>query len=256
MYTCCVLFEILCKEFYFRWLILFGGGLIALFGAHLIHYDGAGGLATIIMAFVASMQWRKEGWGDHNPVSKTFQRMWIILQPVIFALIGTEIQIDKINLETLGYSILVLMLALVVRMVGTYIAVLGAGLNTKEKIFMAFAWLPKATVQAALGPIFLDNVLRFEESKFDQLGNREEWIGMGNDILTLAVLSILITAPLGAVSILALGPRLLERDENFKAEMNAHDVEEKRRQINAATMEAASGVVNGFVTIINSELSD
>merc|ERR1712110_402141 len=217
---------------FFRWLILFGGGLIALFGAHLIHYDGAGGLATIIMAFVASMQWRKEGWGDHNPVTKTFQRMWIILQPVIFALIGTEIQIDKINFNTLGYSILVLVIALVIRMIGTYTAVLGAGLNTKEKIFMAFAWLPKATVQAALGPIFLDNVLRFKESKFDQLGDRDVWIGMGNDILTLAVLSILITAPLGAVSILALGPRLLERDENFKAgddseEMNDHDIEEK-----------------------------
>merc|ERR1712002_789899 len=53
-----------------RFLILFSGGLIALFGAHLIHYDGAGGLATIIMAFVAGMRWRKEGWGDHNPVSK------------------------------------------------------------------------------------------------------------------------------------------------------------------------------------------
>jgi len=217
---------------FFRWLILFGGGLIALFGAHLIHYDGAGGLATIIMAFVASMQWRKEGWGDHNPVTKTFQRMWIILQPVIFALIGTEIQIDKINFNTLGYSILVLVIALVIRMIGTYTAVLGAGLNTKEKIFMAFAWLPKATVQAALGPIFLDNVLRFKESKFDQLGDRDVWISMGNDILTLAVLSILITAPLGAVSILALGPRLLERDENFKAgddseEMNEHDIEEK-----------------------------
>ena len=103
---------------------------------------------------------------------------------------------------------------------------------------MAFAWLPKATVQAALGPIFLDNVLRFKESEFDQLGDREEWISMGNDILTLAVLSILITAPLGAVSILALGPRLLDRDENFKAsddseEMKDHDVEVKPRQINA-----------------------
>ena len=64
-----------------------------MFGAHLIHYDGAGGLATIIMAFVAGMQWRKEGWGDHNPVMKTFKRMWIILEPVIFALIGTEIQV-------------------------------------------------------------------------------------------------------------------------------------------------------------------
>merc|ERR1711997_720889 len=135
---------------FFRWLILFGGGLIALFGAHIIHYDGAGGLATIIMAFVAGMQWRREGWGDHNPVTKTFQRMWIILQPVIFALIGTEIQIHKINLQTLGLSIAVLVVALVIRMIATYGAVSGGNLNRKEKVFMAFAWLPKATVQAAL----------------------------------------------------------------------------------------------------------
>jgi len=209
---------------FFRWLILFGGGLIALFGAHLIHYDGAGGLATIIMAFVAGMQWRKEGWGDHNPVTKTFQRMWIILQPVIFALIGTEIQIHKINLETLGYSILVLFIALVIRMIGTYVAVMGGELNVKEKIFMAFAWLPKATVQAALGPIFLDNVLKVADDKWgdDGLGDKAEWTAMGNDILTLAVLSILITAPLGAVSILALGPKLLEKDPNFKSN-NADD---------------------------------
>ena len=198
---------------YCRWLILFGGGLIALFGAHLIHYDGAGGLATIIMAFVAGIQWRREGWGDHNPVTKTFQRMWIILQPVIFALIGTEIQVDKINFQTLGMSILVLFIALIIRMVGTYVAVMGGELNVKEKIFMAFAWLPKATVQAALGPIFLDNVKALNAADFEQLGDQAEWLQMGNDILTLAVLSILITAPLGAVSILALGPRLLEQDE-------------------------------------------
>merc|ERR1712004_50991 len=217
---------------FFRWLVLLGGGLIALFGAHLIHYDGAGGLATIILAFVAGMQWRKEGWGDHNPVMKTFKRMWIILEPVIFALIGTEIQVHKIDFAVLGYSLIVLIGALVIRMIGTYFAVTCGTLTTKEKIFMAFAWLPKATVQAALGPIFLDNVLRFKESKFDQLGDRDVWISMGNDILTLAVLSILITAPLGAVSILALGPRLLERDENFKAgddseEMNERDIEGK-----------------------------
>merc|ERR1712079_902787 len=159
---------------FFRWLILFGGGLIALFGAHLIHYDGAGGLATIIMAFVAGIQWRREGWGDHNPVTKTFQRMWIILQPVIFALIGTEIQVDKINFQTLGMSILVLFIALIIRMVGTYVAV-GGELNVKEKIFMAFAWLPKATVQAALGPIFLDNVKALNAADFEQLGDQAEW---------------------------------------------------------------------------------
>jgi len=186
---------------FFRFLILFSGGLIALFGAHLIHYDGAGGLATIIMAFIAGMRWRKEGWGDHNPVSKTFRKMWIILEPIIFALIGTEIQIDKIDPATLGLGVLVLMLALVLRMVGTYFAVSCGNLTPKEKVFMAFAWLPKATVQAALGPIFLDNSLK------NGLG--KEYIETGEQILTLAVLSILITAPLGAVSILALGPKLL-----------------------------------------------
>jgi len=203
---------------FFRWLILLGGGLIALFGAHLIGYDGAGGLATIIMAFVASMKWRKEGWGDHNPVSKTFKRMWIILEPVIFALIGTEIQVDKINPETLGKSIAVLVIALVIRMIGTYFAVSGGDLNMKEKIFMAFAWMPKATVQAALGPIFLDKVMKWPEDKWDNLGDKAEWEEMGNDILTLAVLSILITAPLGAISILGLGPKLLESDKKDKNE--------------------------------------
>merc|ERR1712117_268632 len=198
---------------FFRRLILLGGGLIALFGAHLIHYDGAGGLASIIMAFVAGMEWRKEGWGDHNPVMKTFKRMWIILEPVIFALIGTEIQVDKINPNTLGLSIVVLLIALVVRMVGTYFAVTCGTLTTKEKIFMAFAWLPKATVQAALGPIFLDNVLKTADKDWEVLGNKEEWTQMGNDILTLAVLSILITAPVGAVCILGLGPKLLTSDD-------------------------------------------
>jgi len=186
---------------FFRWIILFGGGLIALYGAHLIHYDGAGGLAAIILAFVASLQWRKEGWSDHNPVSNTFTKMWIILEPIIFALIGTEIQVDKIDPTKVGLGVLVLVGALFLRMIGTYFAVSCGNLNMKEKIFMAFAWMPKATVQAALGPIFLDNALKY---------GRTELEPMGGEILTLAVLSILITAPLGAVAILALGPKLLD----------------------------------------------
>merc|ERR1712183_1260545 len=206
-----------------RWLVLLGGGLIALFGAHLIHYDGAGGLATIILAFVAGMQWRKEGWGDHNPVMKTFKRMWIILEPVIFALIGTEIQVHKIDFAVLGYSLIVLVGALVIRMIGTYFAVTCGTLTTKEKIFMAFAWLPKATVQAALGPIFLDNVLK--NNLNGDVVNPET----GQSILTLAVLSILITAPLGAIAILALGPLLLTNDDAPK-ELDEVDAEQQQQQ--------------------------
>ena len=67
-------------------------------------------------------------------------------------------------------------------------------------------------MQAALGPVFLDMVLKQTSADWEVLGDKKEWLGMGNDILTLAVLSILITAPLGAVSILALGPKLLTKD--------------------------------------------
>ena len=154
--------------------------------------------------------------------------MWIILEPVIFALIGTEIQIDKINMSTLGLSIALLLIALVVRMIGTYFAVCGGELTVKEKIFMAFAWLPKATVQAALGPIFLDNVLKQTPEQWKLLGDKEEWTNMGNDILTLAVLSILITAPIGAVCILGLGPKLLESNlPEEQGDEQDEDVESK-----------------------------
>merc|ERR1719183_1045656 len=128
------------------------------------------------------MQWRKEGWGDHNPVMKTFKRMWIILEPVIFALIGTEIQVHKIDFAVLGYSLIVLVGALVIRMIGTYFAVTCGTLTTKEKIFMAFAWLPKATVQAALGPIFLDNVFKVPKTLWDTPENKAAWIESGRNI--------------------------------------------------------------------------
>jgi len=186
---------------------------------------------------------------------KTFKRMWIILEPVIFALIGTEIQVDKIDFQTLGYSILVLAGALIIRMIGTYFAVTCGTLNTKEKIFMAFAWLPKATVQAALGPIFLDSVLKLKDSHWmditpdvcedegwiegtdilecshavegDWEATKDLWVDWGNNILTLAVLSILITAPLGAISILALGPKLLESDKGEKGGAGSHSSDEE-----------------------------
>lgn len=150
--------------------------------------------------------------------------MWIVLEPIIFALIGTEIQIDKIDGETLGLGILVLVLALVLRMAGTFVAVMGGNLNVRERIFMAFAWMPKATVQAALGPLALDMAKRATDPD-------PNLIRVGEQILTLAVLAILITAPLGSVSILALGPKLLEsKQEGGGGEEDAEMGEEGRRK--------------------------
>jgi len=208
---------------FFRWCVVFGGGLIACYGSHLVHYDGAGSLAAIILAFVAMVQWRREGWTDHNPVSNAFGKMWIILEPILFALIGSEVQVDKIDPQSAGKGLAVLATALIFRMLGVVFAVSGGNLNKKEKIFMAFAWLPKAAVQAAIGPVFLDNARKF---------NKPEWEPMGREILTLAVLSILITAPLGAISIVFLGPRLLEKQDRSAAQ--GHHLQEEDQGSKAA----------------------
>jgi len=209
---------------FFRWLILLGGGLIALFGSHLIDFDAAGGLATIIMAFVAGIEWRREGWDSNNPVSKTFHKMWIILEPAVFALIGTEIEIKNINPKTLGLSILVLVIALMVRTLVNFRVVKSIKFNAREKIFMAIAWMPKATMH---GPIFLDNVLKHHEHHWDNPGDKEMYTAIGNDILTMAVLSILITAPLGAFATLELGPKMLESNQQTKNMKTEEDAEKK-----------------------------
>ena len=230
---------------FFRWLIIFSGGLIAMFGSKIIKYEGAGGLATVIMALTAGIGWRRGGWNEHNPVSDTFGRMWIILEPVLFALIGTELQVDKIDAERLGLSVCILVLALLFRMFATYCSVFGGDLNQKEKMFMTVAWIPKATVQAALGPIFLESVRKADNSfwdtdskqddwissnpennstNWDPLIVKEQWEGWGKDILTLAVVSILITAPLGAILISSLGVKLLDIDENRSRKHNENSL--------------------------------
>ena len=101
----------------------------------------------------------------------------------------------------------------------------GGNLNHKEKIFKALALIPKGTVQAALGPLFLDNIRNSDDSiwifldkmdnepEIDHLEIEDMWEGWGKDILTVSVLSILITAPLGAVLITSLGPKLLASEE-------------------------------------------
>ena len=149
---------------FFRWIILSAGGLFALFGAHMIHYDGAGGLACVIMAFVASIQWRREGWGDHNPVTDIYNKVWIILSPVIFSLIGTNINAEKMDGATVGLGVAVLFCCFVTRSFFTYWSAVCGGLDTKEKLFLSISWLPKATVQAALG-IYI-SFLRIASDKF------------------------------------------------------------------------------------------
>ena len=136
---------------FFRWLLLLCGGLISIFGTKVIGYEGAGGVATVVGAYLANKKWRELGWEEHNDTEKNLKKMWIVLSPVIFGLVGTEVQIDKLNGHTVALGFAVLIITVVVRTIAAYFSMWTRKFNWKEMLFLALAWVSKATVQAAIG---------------------------------------------------------------------------------------------------------
>ena len=103
-------------------------------------------------------------------------------------------QINRLNPSTIGMGVLVLVIGLSLRVLASFAAVSFGDISLKERFFVALAWLPKATVQAALGPLALDNAKTLDRD------DKDDMIRYGDIVLTIAVLVILITAPIGAIA--------------------------------------------------------
>jgi len=186
-----------------RFLLLSFGGLFVLFGSHAIEWGATGALGCIVFPFVAALRWKKGDWDhEHNPVGTALSFIWRIIEPFLFGLVGSEIRLEYLVPSIVGMGLATLFIALALRMVACLLAAWTAGFTLKEQIFVTFAGLPKATVQAAIGPVALAYVRKHA------MGPELEEHGI--QVLTVAVLSILITAPLGATAIAMLAPRLLD----------------------------------------------
>jgi len=112
-----------------------------------------------------------------------FEKIWVIAEIMLFVLVGAALQISI--LKDVGlFAVLLILSALVFRIIGVYVALIGTKLNMAEKLFVAISYTPKATVQAAIGSMPL------------ALG-----IPSGHIILSVAVLAIVLTAPIGAILI-------------------------------------------------------
>ncbi|PKK94005.1 MAG: potassium transporter [Tenericutes bacterium HGW-Tenericutes-6] len=123
-----------------------------------------------------------------------FEKIWVIAEIMLFVLVGAVLNITII--PKIGiYAVMLIILALLGRVMAVFLALLKSNLSSKERLFVAFSYLPKATVQAAIGAIPLS------------LG-----VPMGDLILSIAVLSILITAPLGAYLMDRTYQKLLTHD--------------------------------------------
>mgnify|MGYP000755640158 FL=1 len=128
-------------------------------------------------------------------LSQKYEKLWIASEVFLFVLVGATVNINYLG--NMGIKALIVIFgALIFRMAGVFVCLIKTELNKKERLFTMMAYTPKATVQAAIGGIPL--ALNF---------------ACGETVLTIVVLAIVITAPLGAFAMDLSYKKLLRRNE-------------------------------------------
>ena len=129
-------------------------------------------------------------------LSEKFGKLWLAAEVILFVLVGAAVDI-RYTLEAGIAAVAMIFAALIFRGIGVSLCLVKTSLSFKERLFCIIAYLPKATVQAAIGSVPL------------AMG-----LPCGKIVLSVAVLAILITAPLGAIGIDSAYKKLLTHDEN------------------------------------------
>ncbi|MCM1227854.1 MAG: cation:proton antiporter [Clostridium sp.] len=151
----------------------------------------SGLLGVVAMACVIKL---KSNRSVSEKLSQKFGKLWIAAEILLFVLVGAAVDI-RYTLSAGISAILMIFTALIFRAVGVLLCMIKTDLTWKERLFCVIAYLPKATVQAAIGSVPLS------------LG-----LPCGKIVLSVAVLAILITAPLGAIGIDICSKRFLSKE--------------------------------------------
>lgn len=135
-----------------------------------------------------------------HELSAKLGKIWVFAEIVLFSMVGAQVKFQAAADAGLR-GVALILLALAARSVGTWFCLVGSGLNLREKLFVVISYLPKATVQAAIGSAPLAVMV-----------SRGMPAAPGETILAVAVMSIVLTAPLGAWAISWAGGALLTKD--------------------------------------------
>jgi NhaP-type Na+/H+ or K+/H+ antiporter len=144
-------------------------------------------LGVMTIGFIIMEKYQEVG----QRLAAKFNKIWVFAELLLFVLIGAEVDIN-LALESGLLGLLIISVGLVARSIGVLISLINTDFNWRERMFCVIAYLPKATVQAAIGAVPL-----------------AAGVESGELILAFAVLSIIITAPLGALGIKLTGNRWL-----------------------------------------------
>jgi NhaP-type Na+/H+ or K+/H+ antiporter/CBS domain-containing protein len=164
---------------------------------HLEHFlPFASLLAVMSIGFIVL---EKSEYMAHE-ISAKLNRLWVFAEILLFTLVGAQVNLGVAFASGAGGAI-VIFLGLIARSIGTYVCLIGSEFSMPERFFVVISYIPKATVQAAIGgaPILAMRLAGMNTAP-------------GDVILATAVLSILLTAPLGAWAITYYGNRVLEAE--------------------------------------------
>lgn len=198
---------------------------------------GAGTLGVLTCSFVASLKWPHE---QVHAVGHMYKSMWFIFSPLLFGLTGANVDLSKLDGHFVGLTVATLAICLTIRLTVAGNSVSFLGWTHKEKFMTSISWIPKATVQAAIGGAALDMARKLCDPYIE---DGEEWpvdcdgialtnstidttsqpcvdgfptqnvcsimIDSSEKILQVSVLVIMFTAPIGVWLIGIAGPRLL-----------------------------------------------
>lgn len=167
--------------------------------SYISKWVGFSSLLTVITIGIVLLARRKT---QADRIAQKCDRLWTVAEIFLFVLVGASIKLDSVWSIILP-ALLLIVVALIIRMIGVFTCLIKTNLNFKERLFVAIAYVPKATVQAAIGGGLLD------------LGN-----SMGNEaikaagmiVLTVSVIAILFSAPVGAFAIDLSMNKLTTRD--------------------------------------------
>nr|XP_014094552.1 sodium/hydrogen exchanger 9B2 isoform X2 [Bactrocera oleae] len=208
-----------------RFVLTILGGTIAVMGSRAIGYPSAGALGCMTIAFFAGIGWKRQQRqltaqqrqrqleNENATVPARLDLLWKFLKPVSFSLIGKEINFAVLDGRVVGYGALLVLLGSLFRLVFAYLSTYGGNLTRKERAYITISGFPKATVQAALGPLALDMARSLKTVD-------EQSLALANNVLIISVLAIIFTAPLGAVLMLRLAPLWLQRSESASGGSN------------------------------------
>ena len=189
------IFEILKLKTVQKVLIVFGTSLLMLGVETLVKpFVSISALLGIIALGMVIYRINRE---DVQKIEESYQSLWLVFEILLFVLVGISVDL-KYAITQGMLPILLIVIGLIFRVIGVYVALIKTGLTKEEKLFVAISYLPKATVQASIGGIALS------------LG-----LGIGPLALTMAVLSILISAPLGAILMDKTYKHLLKEKGSF-----------------------------------------